>query len=97
MLLKIPEIGEWYRTVQDNRFEIVAVDEDSRTIDIQHFDGTLEELDFVDWETSDFRPAGPPEDYSGPLDMEREDLDTDLDRGPSREIIDPLETIEKSK
>lgn len=97
MLLQIPEIGEWYRTTQGDRFEIVAVDEDSRTIDIQHFDGTLEELDFVDWETGDFRPVGPPEDYSGSLDMSREDLDADLDRPGSREIIDPLETIEKSK
>ncbi|SRR6056297_1316079 len=97
MPLRIPEIGEWYLDRNENRFEIVALDEDDRTIELQHFDGTVEELDFGAWESGDFRLTGPPEDYSGPLDIEREDLDTDLNRPAGEKMTDPLEYLDKSK
>ena len=54
MLLQIPDIGEWHQDQAGNRFEVVAVDEDDRTIEIQHFDGTIEELDFVTWDHLNF-------------------------------------------
>jgi len=97
MPLRIPEVGEWYVDPNGNRFEVVALDEDDRSIEIQHFDGTVEEFDFVAWEGSDFRLTGPPEDYSGSLDIEREDLDTDLNRPASEKTADPLEYLDKSK
>jgi hypothetical protein len=40
-----PGIGDWYRLHGGDSFEIVAVDEEDGTIDIQYFDGTLEEMD----------------------------------------------------
>jgi len=97
MLLQIPDIGDWYQDEAGNRFEVVAVDEDDRTIEIQHFDGTIEELDFVTWEGSNFEPAGAPEDYSGSLDIEREDMDVDLNRPSSGKSVDPLEYLDQSK
>ncbi|MFO1409689.1 MAG: DUF6763 family protein [Steroidobacteraceae bacterium] len=44
-----PAIGEWYRQHGEQLFEVVAVDEDSGTIEVQYFDGTVEEMEFDDW------------------------------------------------
>ena len=74
-----PSIGDWYRLNGNDSFEIVAVDEDDGTIDIQYFDGTLEEMDVEDWEAhwSDgvLEVAEAPEDWSGSVDIERGDTD----------------------
>jgi hypothetical protein len=40
-----PVIGEWYRRPGGETFEVVAIDPDDRTIEIQYFDGTVEELE----------------------------------------------------
>jgi hypothetical protein len=74
-----PSIGDWYRLRGGESFEIVAVDDDDGTIDIQYFDGTLEEMDFEDWESqwSDglLEAAEAPEDWSGSVDIERSDVE----------------------
>jgi hypothetical protein len=74
-----PSIGDWYRLNGGDSFEIVAVDEDDGTIDIQYFDGTLEEMDLEDWEAhwSDgaLEVAEAPEDWSGSVDIERGDVE----------------------
>src|ERR1700722_14481029 len=74
-----PGIGGWYRLNGGDSFEIVAVDEDDGTVDIQYFDGTLEEMDLEDWEAhwSDgvLEVAEAPEDWSGSVDIERGDTE----------------------
>ena len=69
-----PAIGEWYRMSGGELFEVVAVDEGDGTIEIQYFDGTVEEMDFEDWEAQwddgSLEPAEPPEDWSGSVDVE---------------------------
>jgi len=45
-----PGIGDWYRLNGGSLFEVVALDDDDGTIEIQYFDGTVEELDIEDWE-----------------------------------------------
>ena len=45
-----PSVGDWYRLHGGESFEIVALDVDDGTIDIQYFDGTLEEMELEDWE-----------------------------------------------
>jgi hypothetical protein len=73
----LPTIGDWYRYSAGELFEVVAVDEDEGTIEIQHFDGTVEELDFEDWAASwhdrEIETAAAPEDWSGSVDMDAED------------------------
>jgi len=73
----LPTIGDWYRYSGGELFEVVAIDEDEGTIEIQHFDGTVEELDFDDWATSwhdrEIETAAAPEDWSGSVDMDAED------------------------
>ena len=44
-----PEVGDWFRRVDGSTFEIVAVDEGDRTIELHHFDGTLELIELAAW------------------------------------------------
>jgi len=55
-------------------FEVVATDRDDATIEIQHFDGTIEELDYYGWVELRAVKAMPPEDWSGSFDIVSEDL-----------------------
>lgn len=72
-----PSIGEWYRLGSDKLFEVVAIDDDEGTIDIQYFDGTVEEMDREDWEAQwedgALEAAEAPEDWSGSVDVEASD------------------------
>src|SRR6187399_395542 len=46
-----PSIGDWYRQKEGGAlFEVVALDDDDGTIEIQYFDGTVEEMDVEDWQ-----------------------------------------------
>lgn len=73
-----PVVGQWYRGGTNELFEIVAIDEEDQTIEIQYFDGTITEIDYESWneELLDdvIDAAGAPEDWSGSVDMESEDL-----------------------
>jgi hypothetical protein len=42
-----PRIGDWYQNITGDNFEIVALDEDETTMEIQYYDGAIEEIDFV--------------------------------------------------
>ena len=78
-----PVVGQWYRGGTNELFEVVAIDDDDETIEIQYFDGTVAEVDFEAWneqlldELIDAADA--PEDWSGAVDMEAEDLDREFE------------------
>jgi len=69
-----PNIGEWYRHAGGDSFEVVAFDEDDGTIEIQYFDGTVQEMEIEDWdaycEERALEAAEPPEDWSGSVDVD---------------------------
>ncbi|ALP51996.1 hypothetical protein Tel_01925 [Candidatus Tenderia electrophaga] len=68
-------IGGWYQAPGGQIFEVVALDPDEQSIDIQYFDGEVEELDFDTWEEMVLEEAQPPEDWTGAFDeIERDDL-----------------------
>ena len=80
-----PIVGNWYEHLdKGQKFEVVAVDEDRGTIEIQHFDGDVEELDFESWYGMEVAPIEAPEDWTGPVDdVEQDDLDfTETDMEP---------------
>lgn len=52
----------------------MAVDAIDSAIEIQHFDGTLEEIEPDGWSELGAEPVGPPEDWSGSVDVTVEDL-----------------------
>lgn len=74
-----PIIGNWYRNEETgNDFEVVALDEDAQTVEIQYFDGELEELDLDAWYELPLEAIEAPEDWSGPFDeLEEDDLGYD--------------------
>ena len=76
-----PIIGNWYRNQETgNDFEVVALDEDAQTIEIQYFDGEVEELDLDAWYELAIEAIEAPEDWSGPFDeLEADDLGYDED------------------
>ena len=41
-----PVVGQWYRGGTNELFEVVAIDDQDQTIEIQYFDGTVTEVDF---------------------------------------------------
>ncbi len=88
MSIRQPIIGEWYRLGSGELFEVVAYDPDDGTIEMQYFDGTVEEMDIEDWkaqwEAGDLENAEAPEDSSGAVDLDFDDQrssdDVDDDR-----------------
>lgn len=96
MPLPIPAVGHWYQAPGGVKFEVVAVDDEDGSIDIQHYDGTVEELDFDAWEESEYVSTDPPEDYSGSLDIERDDYGVDLDRAAMQDWSDPLDYLDQA-
>jgi hypothetical protein len=71
-----PEIGNWYNHLDKGQvFRVVNVDDQADLIEIQHFDGDLEELESAEWYAMDIEPAAQPEDWTGPIDdVETDDL-----------------------
>ena len=69
-----PIVGQWYRGGTNELFEVVAIDDEDETIEIQYFDGTVTEMEFDAWneqlldELIDVADA--PEDWSGAVDVE---------------------------
>ncbi len=63
MSLQLPTIGEWYYSPIGNEyFEVVAVDDQSGSIEIQYAGGEVSEYDIEAWQQLTLTPASPPED-----------------------------------
>ena len=73
-----PVVDQWYaHRDKGQRFYVVAVDDDERTVDIQHFDGDIEELSFEEWRSLRIELSDEPENWSGAMDIsEQDDLGT---------------------
>jgi hypothetical protein len=74
-----PTIGNWYRIQGGESFEVVAYDHDDGTIELQYFDGTVEEMDIEDWhaekESGALEEIEAPEDWTGSVDVDPEEDD----------------------
>lgn len=69
-------IGDWYLGIgNEDPFEVVAVDEELGTIDVQYFDGSIDEFDLDTWDEMETVPCAPPEDVSGIYEMEFGEFD----------------------
>lgn len=89
-----PNIGEWYRQPGGYLFEVVAFDEDEGTIEIQHFDGTLEELDFDAWNDAYFMVVEAPEDWTGSVDMDPADMVLGQEGTTSQDWLAAMEFVD---
>lgn len=91
----IPAVGHWYQNLDQSKFEVIALDEDEGVVEIQYFDGELDEIEFDAWSQMGLEGISPPEDWTGAYDnFEQDDLGyTDLNLRPDNHIfsIDELE------
>ena len=89
-----PVTGNWYsHRDKGQTFQVIAVDEDRQLIEIQYFDGDLEEIDSDAWYEMDLEIAEPPEDERGPLDDATSDDTRDSETALSnRDYREELET-----
>jgi len=94
MFLRIPtpEIGAWFRGGDGKTFEVVAVDDKEQTVEIQHFDGTVEEVDVDGWREMGAQPIEAPEDWSGSMDVDGSDLPEDEKQ--HQNFDDPLDFVD---
>lgn len=97
MAVAIPTIGSWYRRSNGTLFEVVAVDNQDATVEVQYFDGTIDEIEFENWPGLLIETVGAPEDWSGSVDMDPEDFTgTDSGEMPAG-YHDPLEFLDRMK
>ena len=99
-----PTIGAWYRLDGGESFEVVAYDPDDGTVEIQYFDGTVEEMEFDDWKeqwkAGALETAEAPEDWSGSVDVDDESESTssldslDTDRRMNAGSLEDLDLFE---
>ena len=94
MTTPLPTVGEWYESMEGDTLEVVAFDPDEETVEVQFYDGTIEEYDLDTWGELDLAPAEPPEDWSGSLDLQRDDYGVDLDRPAGEHRVSPLDGLE---
>lgn len=97
MAVAYPVIGHWYRRSNDALFEVVAFDDAERTVEVQHFDGTLDEIELETWPSLLIENAGAPEDWSGSVDMDPEDYAGDDNGEIPMGWHDPLEILEQGE
>ena len=95
MRIAEPVIGDWYRRPNGSLFEIVAFDEQAATIELQFFDGTIDELDMETWPTLVIEKVGAPEDWSGSVDMDPEDFTGEDSGDIPLGWHDPLEMLDR--
>jgi len=75
--------------------EVVAWDPEDQVIEVQFYDGTIEEYDMDTWEELELRLAEPPEDWSGSLDLSKDDYGVDLDRPAGDNHHNPMDDLDK--
>ena len=91
-----PIIGNWYDHLdKGQRFQVVAMDEKSQTVEIQYFDGNLDECELESWYQLDIEPCEAPENWSGPLDIGNlDDLGTEITDTSRSDWDEPLNEFE---
>ena len=95
MAIQYPVIGQWFRRPNGTLFEVVAIDEDDMTVEIQQFDGTIDEIDIERWPELLLTEVSAPEDWSGSVDMDPEDVTTAKDVELPSGFHDPLAFLDK--
>ena len=95
MATHFPAIGNWFRRPNGNIFEVVAVDEEDGTIEIQQFDGTIGEVEIENWPQMLLVEVSAPEDWSGSVDMDPEDFVGRSENDMPNGFHDPLAFLDK--
>ncbi|MGB5398369.1 MAG: DUF6763 family protein [Gammaproteobacteria bacterium] len=75
-----PRVDQWYSHLyKGQRFYVTAIDEQRGTVELQHFDGDIEELNLDEWRDLKIEISEEPENWTGALDIaEVDDLGTEI-------------------
>lgn len=92
---KLPEVGQWYAHQDKGQlFQVVAFDEDDGLIELQDFDGGVDEVDLDTWHAMSLERAEAPEDWTGPVDGDDAEGLGYADReAPARDWRGPLDGL----
>jgi len=92
-----PRIDQWYAHFDKGQcFYVIAVDEEQNTVEVQHFDGDLEELSLDEWRNFKIVLSDEPENWSGALDIaEEDDLGTGVTDTKSDDWTEPGEDFRR--
>ena len=97
-----PRIGNWFRrSDHPQAFHVIALDESSATVDVEYFDGTLDEWPLRHWQELSITPCDAPQDWSGPFDSPAvdeapDDEDDSGSRHCERQIGERLEQFSRT-
>jgi hypothetical protein len=87
-------IGQWYQHLDKGEmFVVTGIDDRSGAIEIQTFDGDLDEIEANAWNALPLEFAEASEDETGPLDMDPEDLgysETEMTARDWNESLQPI-------
>jgi hypothetical protein len=87
-------IGQWYQhNDKGEMFVVTGIDDRSGAIEIQSFDGDLDEIEASAWNTLPLELAEAPEDETGPLDMDPEDLGYSETEMRAQDWSEPLQAF----
>lgn len=75
-----PVVENWYLHLdKGQRFEVVAVDDERGVVELQHYDGDVEEVSREEWAEMDIELSEAPQNWSGSVDVaEIDDLGTEV-------------------
>ena len=88
-----PLIDQWYAYLdKGQRFFVTAINDAAKTVEIQNFDGDIDELTFDEWTELNIELSVEPENWSGALDVgEQDDLGTEVTDTNQEDWDEPLE------
>ncbi len=88
-----PVLYQWYRYLNKGQnFTVVDIDEVNSLIEVQHYDGDLEEISFDEWLDLDIELSEAPDNWTGPIDVgEIDDLGTEITDTTEEEWSQPLD------
>jgi hypothetical protein len=93
-----PLEDQWYSyNDKGQRFYVVAIDEEDSAVEVQHFDGDLEELTLDEWRELDIQLSEPPENWAGALDIgEQDDFGTGITDTNEEDWSEPQQNFRPS-
>ena len=86
-----PRVDQWYAHLdKGQRFYVTAFDEKDETVEVQHFDGDVEEFTLEEWRDLDITLSEAPESWSGALDIaEQDDFGTEITDTQPEDWVEP--------
>lgn len=92
-----PVVDNWYYHLdKGQRFYVVAVDADDGIVEIQHFDGDIEEIELSEWYEMNIAVGEEPENWGGAMDIgEVDDYGTEVTDTQRADWSEPLRQYRK--